>query len=186
MDVTAQITLTDSEKSELAAILNCTEAELPAQLRDYASAALAEYVSMILGQKVFRRGSDLLEYRLFLLITKAFGNKIPNEQDVCRIFQATASESRSLIRSVMSKFQYQIKTAIMASMNQVVNAATSQEEGAPYTVTIASRNLVDSLNVLLAERDGSLQPVLKKRGSVSDYQISPASYEALRDILGME
>jgi hypothetical protein len=186
MDVTAQIKITADERQEMAAILGCSQVQLAENLSDYASAALAEYVSMMLGQKVFRRGSDILEYRLFLLITKAFGNKIPDEQSVCRIFQVTASESRSLIRSVMSKFQYQLKKAITTSMRKIVVSAETPGNGQPYVATIYNKNLVDSLNVLLAERDGSLQPVVKKRGSVSDYKISPASYNALCQILEIE
>lgn len=185
MDITAKINLTSDEKRELAAILECSQGHLATALAEYVSAAAEEYVSMMLGQKVFRRGSDIMEYRLFLLITHAFGNKIPDEQDVCRIFQLTSSESRSLIRSVMSKFQYQLKDAINASMKKVVETAQSAGDGAPYFVTVHSNNLVDALNVLLAEKDGSLQPVGKKRGSVADYEISPASYEALCGILSI-
>lgn len=186
MDIAVRLSLTAEEKRELAAILGCTQAQLANRLTDFASAALTEYVSMMLGQKVFRRGSDMLEYRLFLLITHAFGNKIPDEQDVCRVFQATTSESRSLIRSVMSKFQYQLKDAVTRSMREIIKSATTSGDGQPYVVTISCRNLVDSMNVLLAERDGSLQPVVKKRGSVADFEISPASYAALREILEIE
>lgn len=186
MDITTQLALTAEEKRELAAILDCTQAQLADTLADYASAALTEYVAMMLGKKVFRRGSDILEYRLFLLITKALGNEIPDEQAICRLFQATATESRSLIRSVMSKFQYQLKDAINASRKSIVESATSPGDGQAYTVTIHNKNMVDSLNVLLAERDGSLQPVAKKKESVSDYELSPASYAALKTILGIQ
>lgn len=186
MDVISKINISKDERQELAAIVGCSQNQLETNLANYASAALAEYVTMMLGQKVFRRGSDILEYRLFLLITKAFGNKIPDEQNVCRIFQVSSSESRSLIRSVMSKFQYQLKKAITESMKKIVESATTPGNGQPYVATIHNKNLVDSLNVKLAEIDGSLQPVVKKRGSVSDFEFSPASYQALSEILEVQ
>lgn len=177
--VTSELNLSKDEREKLASILDCEVSEISSKLGCYASAALMEYVSMMLGQKVFRRGSDMLEYRLFLLITTAFENTIPDEQDVCRIFQATSNESRSLIRSVMSKFQYQLKEAITASMKEVIESAESPGDGESYSVTIHSISIVDSLNVILARNDGGLQPVSKKRGSVSDYVISPSSYQTL-------
>ena len=98
------INLPDSDVNELAKIIGCSEAELEENLKVYSSAALQELISMFLGQKVFSRGSNLLEYKLYLLIKNAFSGRIPNEQRVCRLFQKTSTGSRSLIRAVMSKY----------------------------------------------------------------------------------
>jgi hypothetical protein len=185
MNVIAGLSLSQSEQGELAQILGVNEEELPAALTTYASAALLEYVTMFLGQKVFRRGSDLQEYRLLLLIDKVFDSMIPDEEDVCRLFQTTSAESRALIRRVMSKYQYQLKTAIDNTVKRVVEAASQDGEGDPYTVTINSSNVVEGLNRLLADIDGALQPVTKKRGSVSTFEISPASHARLKERLGL-
>ena len=185
MQITATITLTATETQDLAKILGCAKTALQQSLEVYASAALEEYVTLFLGQKVFRRGADQQEYRLFLLIERALANEIPDEETVCRLFQTTATESRALLRRVMSKYQYQLKEAIDKSMKRLVTAATQAEEGGLFTVIINSANLVDELNRLLAESDGSLQPVTKKRGSVSTYEISASSHEQLKNLLGL-
>src|SRR6266702_5846176 len=99
MNVTAAIKLSADDQKELARILECHPKEMEKTLAPYTSAALTELVTMFLGQKVFSRGSDILEYRLLLLIQHAFANQIPDEQRVCRLFQTTATGSRSLIRS---------------------------------------------------------------------------------------
>ena len=179
MDVTATLELSDDEFQELSDIVGGTRTQLSGRLRKYATAAMLEYVTMILGQRVFRRASDIHEFRLFLLIEHVFDNEIPDEQAVCRLFQLTPTESRSLIRSVMAKYQYQLKTAIDKSMKSAVSGATAATSGDPFIATIKSRNVVDALNVILAELDGSLQTVSKKQGSVAEYEISPASYKAL-------
>jgi predicted transcriptional regulator len=184
MDVIATVALSDSEKRDLSQILGCSQANLADALAVHASAALSEYITMFLGQRVFRRGTDLQEYRLLLLIEKAFGGNIPAEEDVCRLFQTTSSESRALIRRVMSKYQYQLKATIERSMKRILSGASQSEEGGLFIVTVNSLNLVDELNRLLAEIDGTLQPVSKKRGSVSTYEISPASHERLSTKLG--
>lgn len=183
MDVTTSIELPEPEQEELSKILGCDNDELAESLSKYTSAALVEYISMFLGQKVFRRGSDINEHRLFLLITHALGNRIPDEQEVCRLFQTSATESRALIRAVMSKYQYQLRNAIDASVRNVVETAQQNSEHSPYTVTVNSLNVVEELNRLLASIDGTLQQIAKKRGSVSTYEISPASYMRLRELI---
>lgn len=183
MDISINLPLSKEEIKELARILVCSEQELPNRIKGFATASLREYIQMFLGQKVFNRGSDLREYRLFLLIEEAFGERIPNEQEVSHFFQTTATESKSLIRSVMSKYQYQLKAAIDTSLATIINSSEQDSNGAPYNVVINSQNLVDELNRILAEIDGSLPLVCKRRGSVSTYLIQPSSYARLRERL---
>ena len=134
---------------------------------------------MFRGQKVFKRGSDMLEYRLLLLIETAFQGVIPDERTVSSLFQTTLTESRSLIRSVISKYQYQLRTHVERTLGASLTAATRQNNTQGYTVVINSHNVVDELNKALADIDGSLSPVAKKKGSVSTFEISPSSYNRL-------
>lgn len=179
MRVNATIDLTENDVTELARILACDERELSATLATHASAALEEYVTMFLGQKVFKRGSDIMEYRLFLLIKYAFDDRIPDVSQVCRLFQITATESRSLIRSVMSKYQYQLHSAVDRSVTAILGSANQANEGEPYLITINNANIIEALNLALAEIDGTLKQVSKQRGSVTTYEIAPASYARL-------
>ncbi|HYM60686.1 MAG TPA: hypothetical protein VEZ11_07320, partial [Thermoanaerobaculia bacterium] len=116
MKITVDLDLSDPETKQLAGTLGCSVKDLPAKLSDSCSAAAEEYARMFLGQKVFTRGSDIQEYRLFLLIRHAFGGSIPDEQHISDLFQTTASQSGSLIRSVMSKFQYELRQVIDATL----------------------------------------------------------------------
>lgn len=178
MEVNSQLTLSESDSTELSQIIGCDPSELAARLAPYATAALAEIVAMFLGQKVFTRGSDILEYRLLTLIEHPFKGKIPSEQEVCKLFQMTASASRSLIRAVMSKYQYQLKTAIDQTLKQLIESADVGDDGC-LTVAVHNLNLVEELNRELAEIDTSLPSVKKKRGSVSTYELQPSSYSRL-------
>lgn len=181
MKINTKIELSNEDQEELTRILDCSVGDLPSVLSAYSSAALTEYVSMFLGQKIFRRGSDINEYRLFLLITAVFGSMIPDEHEVCRLFQTSATESRALIRAVMSKFQYQLRDAIDNSIRKSLESAQKESETGPYVVTINSQNVVEELNRSLATIDGSLQQIKKKRGSVSTFEISPSAYARLTE-----
>lgn len=78
MQITANISLTAAEEAEISTILGCTAADLNTRLSDCLAASINEYLTMFRGQKVFKRGSDMLEYRLLLLIDKAFNGLIPD------------------------------------------------------------------------------------------------------------
>jgi hypothetical protein len=177
MAIDAELVLSEDEQVQLAGILKCNPDELESGLAPYATAALEEFARMFIGQRVYTRGSDIREFRLFLLIKGPFNNEIPDEQRVSDLFQTTASQSRSLIRSVMSKFQYELQEAIDASLKKTVEAA--QRDGDDWTVTVSSENIVESLNRVIGSIDGSLPQIEKKRGTVSSYVMKQSSYARL-------
>lgn len=174
--------LSPEEREKLVGIIGCTHESLEATLSTFCSAAFQEYVRMFLGQKVFTRGSDIREYRLFLLIKHAFGGQLPDEQKVCDLFQTTVSQSRSLIRSVMSKYQYELSNAIGTTLRVTLERAIQPVPGGDYEFTVNSENIVSAMNhklATLAIVDGPFIQVSKKKGTVSTYLLKPASYERL-------
>ena len=176
MQLTTIINITDPEQAEIAAIIGCSVADLNVRLDAYVTASIEEYLTMIRGQRIYKRGSDILEYRLFLLMKHVFNGTIPDERTVCRLFQTSITESRSLIRSVISKYQYQIRTYAETTMRTTLTSATRANEEEPYTAVIKSQNIVEELNKLLADIDGHLTSITKKKGSVSTYEIAASSY----------
>lgn len=186
MNLQTTLTLSNAEKAELAAILGCTEPDLQSKLNKLFAAATKEYLTMIRGQKVFKRGSDMLEYRLFLLIESAFDGQIPDERMVSSLFQTTLTESRSLIRAVISKYQYQLRAYVETTLRAVLTAANRQAVTDDYSVVINSQSVVDELNKELADIDGNLSSIAKKKSSVSTYEIKPSSYNRLCTRLGVQ
>ncbi|MCU6619091.1 hypothetical protein OCO52_21590 [Achromobacter mucicolens] len=179
MQITTTLTLNAAEEAEISAILGCSVADLNDRLNLCLGASINEYLAMFRGQRVFKRGSDMLEYRLLLLIETAFNGVIPDERKVSSLFQTTLTESRSLIRAVISKYQYQLKSHVERTLSSSLIAASRQNNAQDYTVVINSQSIVDELNKALADIDGSLSPVVKRKGSVSTYEISPSSYNRL-------
>lgn len=179
MEIAITINLSQAEEAEIAAILGCDVTALNDRLNACSLAATNEYLAMFRGLKTFKRGSDMLEYRLLLLIETAFNGVIPDERTVSSLFQTTLTESRSLIRSVISKYQYQLRGHVERTLCECLSDARRQNNTQHYTVVIKSHNIVDELNKALADIDGSLSSVAKKKGSVSTYEIAPSSYNQL-------
>jgi hypothetical protein len=118
-----------SERKQLAATLSCSPRDLNKTLTAYTDAASEEYVRMILGQRVLTRGQDIREYRLCLMITHVFGGRLPSEQRISALFQTTSTQSRALLRAVMSKYQYELQDAIRGSLRDELHTAKQPDSG---------------------------------------------------------
>lgn len=174
------MSLSRAEKAQLADTLGCGVRELATELRNYNAAAAEEYARMMLGQRVFTRGSDMREYRLFLLITHAFG-AMPDERTISALFQTTTTQSRGLLRAVMSKYQYELQAAIRRTLEtQLRGAAPDPNDPDIWNITIDSENVIEALNREIASIDGTLPQISRVRGTVSTFEIPNSSYEQLK------
>jgi hypothetical protein len=171
---------TRAERRQLAATLECDLSELNRKLRAFEKAAAEEYVRMILGQRVLTRGQDIREYRLALMISHVFGGRLPSEERISALFQTTATQSRALLRAVMSKYQYELQQAIQESLREVVASAIQSGNGGHWLLETDSENLVDALNRAVAKRGATFQQISKSRGSVGAWDIPNATYQELR------
>lgn len=187
MPISFELRAGKEDSEMLAEILDCPPEDLEEMLQPYARAAAAEYVEMFLGRKVFTRGSDIREYRLFLLMREVF-NQLPTEQEVSDLFQTTETQSRSLIRSVMSKYQYELTEVLNKSMKNALEAAAqdlNSEEDDDWYITVSSEYIVEALNRLIAQRDGTLTRIVLRKGTASSYVIKPSTRSELRAALGL-
>lgn len=167
------------ERKQLSHILDCTEDELDHELEKVSAAATEEYVRMALGQRVFTRGQDIREYRLFLLIRHVFGGRLPSDREISAVFQTGASQSRALLRAVMSKYQYELQDEIDATLAQALDAATQKPDSNSRIITIDSEGVVEALNRRLAGIDGTLPQIVRVRNTISSFEIAPSAYQAL-------
>jgi hypothetical protein len=186
MKIECEINLSSTENDQIKKILGVkSNGNLEALLGKYATAALEEYVKMILGQKVFTRGSDFREYRLLLLIKHVFNNKIPNEQKICELFQTTDTQSRILLRSILSKYQYELNEAIDQSLKNVLINAHEAQGSNDYFIDIDNKNIIDFLNRIQLTIDGNLPPITLKRNTISTYIIKPSSKKKLWEFFSL-
>jgi len=181
-----QIEISQEMERTLSEIVKCDIDGLNEELSKIAGAATEEYVKMMLGEKVFTRGSDIREYRLFLLIINYFEGNIPDESTISTLFQTTHSESKSLLRSTLAKYHYMLKGAINSSIIHVLSGDISQDENRNYIVKNIPMNIIDEMNRIVSEIDGSHNQIKKQRGTLQVYEIPPATYDALIEKLGVE
>lgn len=175
------VKLTQKEEDQLIKILECSNEKLDEKLQNFREAATEEYLRMILGQRVFTRGQDMTEYRLFLMIKHVFTEALPTEQQISALFQTTATQSRSLLRAVMSKYQYELQPSVDATLDAVLKSAEKEKGTSKRKITVDSENIVDALNRRIATIDGTLPQIAKSRGTISTYEIAESAYHKLTE-----
>jgi hypothetical protein len=183
MRVTFEIEISDPDQDALSAALGVPKKSLNAGLTGHATAALHEYIECYLGRRAFSRGSDILEHRLSLLVCHAFGNDIPDDAVVSRLFQTTPSASRTLIRNALSKYRYQLAAAANRSGKSLLEKVTWEGNSA-YHAKAAAANLIEVLNQRLLAADSTLTPVTRLTDSGGAYAINKYSYDKLCDVFG--
>ncbi|MCW1821687.1 hypothetical protein A5731_02225 [Mycolicibacterium conceptionense] len=174
---------TRAERTQLASALGCKPEQLDERLSGFAAAAEEEYVRMMLGQHVYSRGQDIKVYRLSLLIKHAFEGRLPTEGQISALFQTTTTESRSLLRAVRAKFQYELRKATHDTMGDVFGRATKDDDADTWSLVCDSENVIEALNDTVARHDGSLPKIRKAPGTAGEYAIAASTHAALAAIL---
>lgn len=169
-------------------ILGCaTNAELEQRLATIGKASLSEYNGMVLGQRVFTRGKDILEYRLLNLIKHHFNGQIPSELQISALFQITATESRGLIRSITSKYQYELTTIVNQALSTLLRDQ-AMINAADNNVKLPLNNLFfkDELNKVLGTINNKLPMVEKDPKTNGMFTIPSSSYTSLCQHLNIQ
>lgn len=140
---------------------------------------------MFLGRSSLRVAADAKETRLLAMIHHVFAGAIPDEQIVGRVFHITPTQARSLIRSVLAKYQYDLDDGINTSYVQLIESCSQRGSGGPFEVMIRSSAAVEGLNQILVTLDGGLPKIARKPRAGSVYVVDIASYDKLRAYFGL-
>lgn len=183
----------ESEIEILKSTFSCeTDDDLENALEKVILASLREYKEMFVGMGLPSRADDIQQFRLFLLISEFFENKIPSESEVSAMFQMTPSRSKSLIRSVMTKYKHQLKIQIEDTLKETIfNDKTPVKypnDGNKCLIFIPSANVVEQLNGIIEQctkADNYLDGIRKYPEGARMYYTSKSSYLRLCEKLGI-
>lgn len=147
-------------------------------------AAIVEYKEMLLGKGLPTRADEIRQHRLLHLIKYYFLGRIPTEVEVSAMFQLTETESRSLIKSVKTRFRYELLQEISQTLRCVIESATQRNEGEPYKVVIQSDNVLEELNQIIEKEAPHCYPITKCRSTARTYEITEDSYQVIMNHFG--
>ena len=184
MKVEAVVELSDADVEQLAAIVRCSPEDLASELKPFAAAALTEYVELVLGRRVFTRGSDMREYRLLLLIKHRYRDHLPTEEEISALFQTSTTQSRALLRAVTSKYQYELSQTMNDALKVAVGSLV--QDGGDWRLDATSEFIVEALNRRVGLIAPGLPRLVKTEGTASRYIVKNSTRDALRAALGVQ
>lgn len=154
-------------------------------------ASLKEYKEMFVGMGIPTRAEDIHQLRLFLMISEFFENKIPSESEVSAMFQMTPTRSRSLIRTVITKYKHQLKIDDTLKETIFTNKTPVKHPNDPQKclIYIPSDNVVEQLNRIIercTRSDNYLGGIHKYSKGARMYSTSKGSYLCLCNELGID
>lgn len=181
--------ISPEEKDKLKILFGITNDEdnskFEEHLQNITKTALVEYKRMILGIELPTRADEIKQYRLLYLIKYYFRDRIPTEAEVSSMFQLTSTQSKSLIKNVLSKFHYQIEEILKNTMKSVLRGFSSTKRNVKYTGIIQSDNIREELNRIILKENPNLKLITLVRNSAAKYEIEEDSYILLYKNLGL-
>lgn len=186
MKINFDTKISDEDQKKLAKILGCSEEELSQKIQKITESALHEYLYMILGQGGLKTFSESKEIRLLMMIKYLFEGEIPDENKVSQLFHSTLSQSRSLTKSVVAKYQFDLEDALKKSYVSLLTGAKHKDEDDSYEISVKNIAVIDGLNQMIINIDGTLPRISKKPGSSGTFVIDIASYKELCAFCGVE
>jgi len=182
MNINTSITLSQEDLKKLSTILKCSGKTFNDELEKISSAALEEYVMMVLGDEIFSSITDIQVYRLSRLILQCFKDFLPNEELVSRLFKITLSSSKSLLHAAASKYQYELENTIRRTICKLLKGVVTLLQPDETTILIINTNsrfFIELMNERIAGIDVTLPSITRRPRCTSSYEIQQDTFDAL-------
>jgi hypothetical protein len=171
------------QKELIKKTLKIEDTVIPQALNKIAKAALTEYLTMFIEGGMPNRADEAKQDRLLYLIQSYFGYALPTESQISTIFQLTQSQSKTLLKNTVSRFRHKLEGVLISTMKAVIETAELSNE--IYLVVISSDVVKDELNMLITQNEPTFKPIIKRRGSAGQFEISEDSHALLCRELGL-
>lgn len=178
---------TVEEEKKLKKIFGLEEAtDISETMVKVTKSALNEYKQMLLGMGLPTRADEILQYRLYYLIKHYFKETIPTESQVSSMFQLTPQRSRSLIRSVTTRFKYDLEKELDTTLKKTISSAEWDDQENEFHIVIRSTNIVEQLNRKITSLAPDVDLIRKVKFQAGTYRISDDSFTILCDDLKID
>lgn len=184
MEITFNLTDQELTVDDITLIKDClgleSETELDISLKKLSKAAFMEYINMLKEKGLPTRASEVQQERLFFLLIHYFQNRLPSENELSSILQLTQSQSKTLLRNTKSRYRTKISRNIRATLLEIINSATREDEKDPYEFVCCSQTMFEELNLIIIQKGPTLEPIQKIKGIASKYCCASDTYNLLK------
>ncbi|HEX4959718.1 MAG TPA: hypothetical protein VF173_02680 [Thermoanaerobaculia bacterium] len=175
---------TDNRKLVIELLALKDEADLEAAMQKLCKAATLEYLDMFLESGMPSRADEIRQVRLYFLLLYYYKDYLPPESEVSAIFQLTASQGRTLLRTTRSRYRTKIAKQVRESVLKALIKPIEDSE--MWEIKIDSNVILEELNLLIVKKKPGLTPVQLKRGSAGKYVVDQDTLDFLKKEYGID
>ncbi len=116
--------------------LGTKKTDISAVLANIAKTALMEYIKMFKEKGLPTRADEVMQERLFFLLSYYYKDRLPLESEISAIFQLTQSQSATLLRNTISRYRIKIQGYITNTLQAVIRSAKKNTENDQFEMVI--------------------------------------------------
>ena len=161
------------------------ESEINNILIKLTKTALMEYIKMFKEKGLPTRADEVMQERLFFLLSYYYKDRLPLESEISAIFQLTQSQSATLLRNTISRYRIKIQKYITNTLHAVIRSATKNKDTEKFEMVIKSRIILEELNRIISQQGPLLVQLAKKKGIASLYECPEDTYNLLKTVVGI-
>jgi hypothetical protein len=190
MDVTFKtdaILIGDQEQA-LITNLQITQAELQAALQKLALVAMADLLDMATGRARERLSTDAYQKRLEYMILYYYGDRLPREDEIVRLFQVTPLRAKTLLTNVQAARRFSIEPQFKETVARALRTAKKPQHDATNVVlSISSVSVFGAIKTAIeasaiGEGYGSIS---KHADTVDEYEMSVLTFNKIAPEFGV-
>jgi hypothetical protein len=130
------------------------------------------------------RADEVMQERLFFLLSYYYKDRLPLESEISAIFQLTQSQSATLLRNTISRYRIKIQGYITNTLQAVIRSAKKNTENDQFEMVIKSKIILEELNSIISQQGPLLVQIAKKKGIASLYVCPEDTYNLLKKAVG--
>lgn len=165
--------------------LGTKKTDITSVLVNIAKTSLMEYIKMFKEKGLPTRADEVMQERLFFLLSYYYKDRLPLESEISAIFQLTQSQSATLLRNTISRYRIKIQGYITNTLQAVIRSAKKNEETDNYEMVIKSKIILEELNRIISQQGPLLVQIAKKKGIASLYNCPEDTYNLLKKAVGL-
>jgi len=165
--------------------LGTKSTDLTLVLKKIGKTSLLEYIKMFKEKGLPTRADEVMQERLFFLLSYYYKDRLPLECEISAIFQLTQSQSATLLRNTISRYRIKIQGYITNTLQAIIRSAKKNKETEHYEMVIKSKIILEELNRIISQQGPLLVQIAKKKGIASLYDCPEDTYNLLKKAVGL-
>lgn len=174
----------EEEKRIITEIFDIENTKINRVLSNLAKTAIMEYINMLKKQGLPKKASEIMQDRLFYIISYYYKDKLPMESEISKIFKLVDSGSSTLLKNTISKYRSELKEIITKTLQTVIRSARRNEDTKKYEMEIKSKFILEELKAIITQHGPSLVQIRKRKGLASLYECPEDTYNLLKEKVG--